>query len=64
MFLMIFRRPYRFFLYAAVLAVIMCLLPIPAQDVLEEKEQLADLLERVEDNVRRHQLDEPGEGEF
>ena len=41
MFLMIFRRPYRFFLYAAVLAVIMCLLPIPAQDVPEEKEQLA-----------------------
>lgn len=41
MFLMIFRRPYRFFLYAAVLAVIMCLLPIPAQDAPKENEQLA-----------------------
>ena len=41
MFLLIFRRPYRFFLYAAVLAVIMCLLPIPAQDAPKEKEQMA-----------------------
>ena len=38
---MIFRRPYRFFLYAAVLAVIMCLLPIPAQDAPKGNEQLA-----------------------
>ena len=41
MFMMIFRRPYRFFLYAAVLAVIMCLLPISAQDAPKGNEQLA-----------------------
>lgn len=30
----------------------------------EEKEQLADLLERVEDNIRRAELQDPSEGEF
>jgi DNA-binding MarR family transcriptional regulator len=30
----------------------------------EEKEQLAELLERVEDNIRRAELQDPSEGEF
>lgn len=39
----VFERPYRFFLIAAVLALILCLFPIRADDAPGESEPLADM---------------------
>lgn len=49
MFTMIFRRPYRLFLIAGVLALILCLLPIGADEGLKEEAQVAQETPDVQD---------------
>lgn len=46
---MIFRRPFRLFLIAGVLALILCLLPIRADEEPREEEQLAQEIPEAQD---------------